>query len=116
MLVIRHLDLVVLALALVVFVFGGLPLVGWAAAAVAWVVQRLIGDALQRRAEAADDPRAVVGLLAGGSMGRAWLTALSVLAIGLVAGEDAGLAAALLILVLFTTYFTSRLILRGVAA
>ena len=115
MLVVRHLDLVVLALALVVFVLAGLPLVGWAAAAVAWVVQRLIGDALERRAQAAEDPRKVVGLLAGGSMGRAWLTALAVLAVGLVAGEEAGLAAVVLILVLFTTYFTSRLILRGAA-
>lgn len=114
--VIHNLDLAVLALALAVFVLAGLPLLGYAVAALAWLAQRWIGATLQRRADAAEDPRAVIGLLAGGSMGRAWLTALSILAVGLVAGEQAGLAAALLIVVLFTTYFTSRLILRGVAA
>lgn len=112
----RNLDLVVLALAPIVFALAGFPLVAWAAAAAAWLVQRFLGDALQKRADAAEDPRTVVGLVAGGSMARAWLTALSVLAIGLVASERAGLAAVLLILVLFTTYFTSRLIVRGVGA
>ena len=116
LLVVKNLDLLVLAAALAVFLLADLPLLGYAAAAAAWLAQRAIGSALERRASAAEDPRAVVGLLAGGSMARAWLTALSVLAIGLVAGERAGLAAVLLVLALFTTYFTSRLIVRGVAA
>lgn len=113
---VRNLDLAVLALALPVFVLASLSLVAYAATALVWLTQRWIGSTIERRADAAEDPKAVVALLAGGSMGRAWLTALGVLAIGLTAGEPAGLAAVLLILVLFTTYFTSRLILRGIAA
>jgi hypothetical protein len=111
---VRHLDLAVLALALPVFLLAGLSLAGYGAIAVIWLVQRLLGAALQRRADASDDPRTVVGLLAGGSMARAWLTALAILATGLV-DERAGLAAALLALVLFTTYFASRLVERGLS-
>jgi hypothetical protein len=113
--VLHSLDLVVLAAALPIFLLAGLSLVGYAVIAAVWLLQRALGAELQRRADASDDPRTVVGLLAGGSMARAWLTALSILAAGLV-DERAGLAAALLALALFTTYFTVRLVERGVRA
>jgi len=108
-----YLDLVVLALALPVFLLAGLSLAGWGVMAVVWLAQRAIGAWLQRRADASDDPRTVVGLVAGGSMARAWLTAIAILAAGLLLGERAGLAAVLLALVLFTTYFMVSLIERG---
>lgn len=111
---VRNLDLVVLALALPVFLLAGLSLAGYAAMAVIWLAQRALGVVLQGRADASDDPRTVVGLLAGGSMARAWLTALAILATGLV-DERAGLAAVLLALVLFTTHFATRLLERGIA-
>lgn len=111
----RHLDLVVLALALPVFLLAGLSLLGYATMLVIWLAQRGLGAVLQKRADASDDPKTVVGLVAGGSMARAWMTALGVLATGLV-DERAGLAAVLLALVLYTTYFVSRLVERGVAA
>jgi hypothetical protein len=106
---------VALALALPVFLLAGLSLAGYAAMLVTWLAQRGLGVLLQRRADASDDPRQIVGLIAGGSMARAWITALAILATGLV-DERAGLAAVLLALVLFTTYFASRLVERGVAA
>jgi hypothetical protein len=112
---VRHLDLVALAVALPVFLFAGLSLPGYGAMFVIWLAQRGVGAVLQRRADASDDPKTIVGLVAGGSIARAWMTALGVLAVGLV-DERAGLAAVLLALVLFTTYFVSRLIERGVAA
>ncbi len=109
----RNLDLVVLALALAVFVLAGLSLAGYAVITAAWLVQRGIGAVLQKRADASEDPKVVVGLIAGGSMARAWLTALSILAAGLVLGEAAGLAAVLLAIVLFTTHFVARLLERS---
>ena len=39
---VRHLDLVVLALALPVFLLAGWPMLGYAAGAVAWLAQRAI--------------------------------------------------------------------------
>src|SRR3954469_19542616 len=111
MIAIRFLDLVLLAVALPVFVIGGLPMLGYAAGAGAWLVQRGLQVALNRKAAAADDPRTTVGIVAGSMIGRAWLVALTIFAAGL-ADEDAGLAAAVLVIVLFTAYFTVSMILR----
>jgi len=111
MLLIRYLDLVLLAIALPVFVVAGLPMLGYAAGAAAWLVQRGIQIALYRKAAAADDPRTVVGIAAGSMIGRGWLVALTIFAVGLT-DEDAGLAAAVLVIVLFTAYFTVSMIMR----
>jgi hypothetical protein len=110
--VVRLLDLVVLALALPVFVLAGLPLAGYAAAAGAWLVQRAIQVTLERRAKASDDPRTVVGLTAGSMIGRGWLVALTIFGVGVAVDREAGLSAAVLVIVLFTVYFTVSMILR----
>jgi hypothetical protein len=110
-LAIKNLDLVLLVLALPVFVAAGLPMAGYAAGAGAWLVQRGLQVLLNRRAAAADDPRTVVGITVGSMIGRGWLVALTIFAVGL-SDEDAGLAAAVLIIVLFTAYFTVSMIMR----
>jgi hypothetical protein len=113
--VLRWLDMVVLALAFPVFVVGGFPLAGYATGAGIWVVQRALQAVVQRRAEASDDPRTVVGLTAGSMLVRGWLVALTILLVGL--GDNAtGLAAAVLVIALFTVYFNVNLILRGTGA
>ena len=111
MIAIRFLDLVLLAVALPVFLVGGLPMLGYAAAAVAWLAQRALQVWLNRRAAASDDPRTVVGIAAGSMIGRGWLVALTIFAAGL-ADEEAGLAAPVLVIVLFTAYFTVSMIMR----
>ena len=111
MIAVRYLDLVLLALALPLFVAGGLPMLGYAAGAAAWLVQRGVQLALNRKAAAADDPRTVVGIAAGSMIGRGWLVALTIFAAGLK-DEDAGLAAAVLVILLFTAYFTVSMIMR----
>ena len=111
MLALRHLDILILILALPVFLAADLPMLGYAAGAVAWLVQRAIQIVLNRKAAAADDPRTVVGIAAGSMIGRAWLVALTIFAAGLE-DNDAGLAAAVLFLVLFTAYFTVSMIMR----
>ena len=111
MIAIRFLDLVLLAVALPVFLVGGLPMLGYAAGAVAWLAQRALQLWLNRRAAASDDPRTVVGIAAGSMIGRGWLVALTIFAAGL-SDEDAGLAAAVLVIVLFTAYFTVSMIMR----
>jgi hypothetical protein len=108
---VRYLDLVLLALALPVFLVADLPMLGYAAAAVAWLAQRALQLWLNRRAAASDDPRTVVGIAAGSMIGRGWLVALTIFAAGL-SDEDAGLAAAVLVIVLFTAYFTVSMIMR----
>jgi hypothetical protein len=105
---VRFLDLAVLALALPVFLAAGLPVIGWAAAGAAWIVQRALQLALERRARASDDPRTVAGLITGSMIARAWIMALAVFGVGL-AEREAGLTAAVLTIVLFTVYFSVSL-------
>jgi hypothetical protein len=111
MLALRHLDIVILILALPVFLAADLPMLGYAAAAAAWLVQRAIQVVLTRKAVAAEDPRTVAGIAVGSMIGRGWLVALTIFAAGLQ-DNDAGLAAAVLFIVLFTAYFTVSMIMR----
>lgn len=107
----RNLDLVLLLVALALFLAAGFPIVGWTTAAATWVLQRLIRHFLTRRAERSSDPRALVGLLAGSMIGRGWLVAGVIVAVGL-ANRAAGLSAAVLFLAVFTVQFMTMLILR----
>lgn len=108
---VRYLDLLLVALALPIFLAAGLPLAGWAVGGGAWVVQRGLQEYLDRRARASTDPRTVVGLLAGSMIARGWFVAIAVFLVGL-SDNEAGLAAAVLVIALFTVYFTVRMILR----
>jgi hypothetical protein len=47
---------------------------------------------------------------------RGWLCALAIFGVGLAVGDEAGLSAALLVIALFTVYFTVRMILRPIDA
>ena len=98
--------------ALVVFLIGGLPILGWVAGGGIYLVQRTIAAYTARRAHDSDDARTIVGLMAGSMIGRGWLVALTIFAVGLAAGSDAGLSAAVLFVALFTVYFTTQMIVR----
>ncbi len=108
---VRYLDLIVLVIALPIFVLAGWPMLGYAAGAVAWLAQRAIQAYTNARAMAASDPRGVAGWVTGSMIGRGWLVALTIFAAGMVE-NDAGLAAAVLVIALFTVYFTVNMILR----
>ena len=54
----RCLDLLVLALALPLFLIAGLPMLGYAAIAAAWLAQRGVNAFATRRAVATGDRRA----------------------------------------------------------
>ena len=108
----RHLDLVLLALALPVFLVTGLPVLGWVTAAVVWALWRAIGAFSDRRADAAADPRSVAGITAGSMIGRGWLMGLVLLSSGLAFGDEVGLSGGVLMLAVFTVYFTSKIATR----
>ena len=114
MLALKQFDLVLLAVSLPVFLLAGLPMAGWAVAAGAWLAQRGIQLWLERRARSSDDARTVVGLTAASMLGRGWLVAGAILAVGL-SDNSAGLAAAVLVLILFTAYFMAGMLMRPLA-
>ena len=111
----RYLDLALLAVALPVFLLADLPIAGYLAVAGIWLVMygieigsnRAIAGAVERR-----DRRAAMGWLGASSLASAWVVALAVLIVGLAVGKDAGLAAAVLALILFTVHLGSRVLLR----
>ena len=108
----KHVDLLALAVALAVFVVGGLPLLGYAAAAATWLAQRGIQVLARRRAAAdlaAGNRQRAMGTIAVSTLGRVWLMTGAVLAVGLVERE-AGLAAALLVAALFTLSLAAQAI------
>jgi hypothetical protein len=109
--IMRNIDVPLLALALVIFIAAGLPIVGWVTGAGAWAIQRLVNEYVMHKAETATDPRTKVGLLAGSMIGRGWLVAGIIVAVGL-GNNSAGLSAAVLFLAVFTAQFTMTLAMR----
>jgi hypothetical protein len=107
----RYLDLAVLAIALPVFIVGGLPLAGYAAVTGAWLLQRVVQASAERQAgrALADGVRKnAVGLLAGAVLVRLWIVTLAILLVGLLGDREDGLAAAILAFVLVTCSLGSR--------
>jgi hypothetical protein len=106
----KYVDLLLLAVALAVFLLGGLPLLGYAVGAVAWIAQRGIQLVATRRSQAelrAGNRQKAMGIVAATTLGRVWLMATAVLLVGL-AEREAGLSAAVLVLVLFTVSFAAQ--------
>ncbi len=106
----KYVDLIALLAALAVFLLGDLPLLGFAVAAAVWLLQRGIQVLAQRRMKqelAAGNRQKAMGFVAGSALGRVWLMATAVLLVG-VAERESGLAAALLLLALFTISFAAQ--------
>jgi hypothetical protein len=111
---VRNLDFVLLAIALPVFVVAGLPLLGYATALGIWIMWRAIGAYAERKARDTADLARVAAITTGSMIGRGWLMGLTLVAVGLSAGDDVGLSAAVLCVVLFTVSFTTRLVVRPI--
>jgi len=105
--ILRNIDLLVLLVALPAFILLDAPLVAWAVTGAAWIVGRIGMEAAarkRRRALAAANRNAALGVTAMAVMGRVWLLALAILLVGLLDEREAGLAAALLALALVTAH------------
>jgi hypothetical protein len=106
----KYVDLVVLAAALAVFIIGGLPMLGFAAGAGVWLVQRGIQMLAERRANRelrAGNRQRAMATVAVSTLGRVGLMAAAVLAAG-IAEREAGLSSAILVAVLFTVSFAAQ--------
>jgi hypothetical protein len=106
----KYVDLIALLAALAVFLLGGFPLLGFAVAAAVWLTQRGVQMLAQRRMKqelAAGNRQKAMGIVAGSTLGRVWLMATCVLLVG-IAERESGLAAAILLLALFTISFAAQ--------
>jgi hypothetical protein len=106
----KYVDLIALLVALAVFLLGDLPLLGFAVAAAVWLTQRGVQMLAQRRMKqelARGNRQKAMGIVAGSTLGRVWLMATAVLLVG-IAERESGLAAAILLLALFTISFAAQ--------
>jgi hypothetical protein len=110
----RYLDVVLVVAALPFVALAGLPLLGYGVGAVAWILQRAAGVALERQAAKSKDMRRQILMNFGGTMARAWIVGGAIIAVGLAGKREDGLTAAVLVFVAFTVYFALSLILHAV--
>jgi hypothetical protein len=106
----KYVDLLLLAAGLGVFLVGDFPLLGYAVAAACWLIQRGVQAFATRRANEelrAGNRQKAMGIVAATTLGRVWLMATAVLLVGL-SDREAGLSAAILVLVLFTVSFAAQ--------
>jgi uncharacterized membrane protein YkgB len=106
----KYVDLLLLAAALVAFLLAGWPLLGYAVAAAAWLAQRGVQLLANRRSKEqlrARNRQKAMGIIAATTLGRVWLMATAVLLVGL-AERQSGLAAAVLLAILFTVSFAAQ--------
>ena len=113
LLLFRWLDVVLVVLAAPFVVLTGLPVLGYAVGAAAWIANRALGVLVERRARSAGDVRRAVGLNLAALIARSWLVGLTILAVGLAGEREDGLTAAILLLAAFTLYFANSLLLRS---
>ena len=106
--IVRHLDFVVLAVALPIFILADWPLAGYAATAVAWIAQAALSEAMLRRAVNAGERKAMIAMLGTSIVARLWLVTGAALLVGLLVSDDAGLAAAILAAALVTAHLISE--------
>jgi hypothetical protein len=112
---VRYLDCVLVVLTAPFVIVAGLPVLGYVVAAVAWLLSRAIAVLVERQAKlrGQDDLRAAVGLNVAGMIGRAWLVAMAIVAVGLAGEREDGAMAAALVLCAFTIYFAMSLLTRS---
>ncbi|MEA2132441.1 MAG: hypothetical protein QOC68_350 [Solirubrobacteraceae bacterium] len=110
----RYLDVVLVVAALPLVALAGLPLLGYGVGAVAWILQRAAGVALERRAAKSKDMRRQILMNFGGTLARAWIVGGAIIAVGVAGKREDGLTAAVLVFVAFTVYFALLLILHAV--
>lgn len=108
----RWLDVILVVAVAPFVVLLGVPVVGYVVGAAGWIVSRVIGWAIERRARASGDARTFAGLTLFSSLGRAWLVGLTILAVGLAGEREDGLTAAVLVMVAFTVNLVLQLALR----
>jgi hypothetical protein len=115
-LLLRYLDVCLVAATAPFVLIGGLPLLGYAVGAVAWILTRAGVAFAQDRARRAGDVRLRAGLAVGSMMARVWLIVAAVILARYAGGKQDGVMAAALVLAAFTVYLVMSFVLRPTGA
>jgi hypothetical protein len=104
----RHLDLVILAVATPMALALGAPALGYAVGAGAWVLQRVLAEVDRGWVGKLAESRAQMGLNLFEAFGRIWLLAGAIVIAGVAGGRADGLTAALVIFGTYSIAFAVR--------
>jgi hypothetical protein len=109
----RYFDVCLVVASAPLVLIGGMPRLGYACGAGAWLATRAGAALLQERARRTRSAGVRAGLLMAAMMGRVWLVALAVIVARYAGGRDDGIMAAALVLSAFSVYFVMSLVTRG---
>ena len=109
---VRYLDVVLLVLAAPIVILMDGPLLGFAVGAGVWIVQR-IAEAWLDAAGQRTDAKREIGLKFASMIGRTWIVAIAILAVGLAGEREDGFTAAVVCLAAYTVHLATALILRS---
>src|SRR5205807_5632595 len=93
----RYLDVAVLAIAAPILLLIGVSPAGYGISAAAWIALRGVGVGVERAATAARDQKTEVSLRLGYMLGRIFALALVIVLVRQDSGRDAGLTAVVVI-------------------
>jgi len=102
-----YLDIVLVLLAAVPALAAGAPALGFAVGAAAWIVLRCVSVPVDRKLEEIDDLRRRLGLAVAYKMGRVWLLACAIIAVGVTSTRADALTTALVVFGAFSVYFAT---------
>lgn len=111
----RYIDLVLLWLTVPVALVLGAPVLGILLAAAAWTVQRGVALVVDRKARERESAREAIGLNMATMLGRMWLIGCTVVAAGVGGAREDGVAAAAVLLVVFTISLAATLLTRALS-
>lgn len=109
MVVLRYLDVVLVAIVTAPALALGAPMLGYALGGGGWVLQRILAAVDKRWLNRVADPRKRLGVNLFEAFGRIWLLAGAIIVSGVVARAD-GLTAALVILGAYSVALPIRVI------
>jgi hypothetical protein len=98
----RYIDVVLLVVAAPIMILLGVSASGYLIGAGAWIVLRAIGVGVDHAVAAIPEANRQIGLRMGHMLGRLFLLALTVILVRKSDGQDAGLAALIVIVVAYT--------------
>jgi hypothetical protein len=111
-LLLRYLDVALVLLAAPIMLLIGVPALGYAVGAGAWLALRAVGMAVDRTADASEDARTQIGLRLGYMLGRLFLLALAVVLARRSGTRDDGLTALAVVAVAFTVQLATSALTR----
>lgn len=100
-----YLDVIVVLLLAAPIMAAGAPVLGYAVGAVAWTAGRLASTVAEKRIAAMEDLRRQIGWGIASSMGRVWILACTIVAVGIAGEREDALTTALVIFGAFSVYF-----------